>query len=241
MAIIKKKQVVILDDDETACQILRTQLNNKGYRANYHLYSGELFEYIEKDGKADLFILDYALSGDRYSGLDVCRRLKAQSKTPIVMLTGNRQVETVVSCIAAGADLYIEKPYELESFTARLSAIIRVYALLNQEEQDSTNLSSDLSTKVIVNRSQRVLQNTAGNSVSLTEKEMAFYEIISGRESLFISREDAYLGIYGRPMEPMNRAIDNLACRIRSKLKELNVPLELYVIRGAGYKLIERI
>jgi len=234
----QKKNAIILDDDEVTCRLLRNQLISKGFLVNYFLKSKDLFEYLNQGMGSDVFILDYALMEDKLCGLDVCRKLKSKYQCPVVMLTGNKSAETIVSCIAAGADLYIEKPYELESLVARIGAISRVYEILKPQDNNKRKSNLELDNDIFVNHTQRLIQSPDGQSVSLTDKELAFYELITSREALFISREEAYLGIYGRSMDPSNRAIDNLACRVRAKLKKINVRLELRVIRGVGYRVV---
>jgi len=233
-----KRSIYLLDDDEVSSRILKRQLDNAGYECHWCGTSSQLFSLLNKIESADIFLLDFGLVGDELSGLEVCKRVKLLYNNPVVMLTGNRATKTVVACMAAGADLYIEKPYAFEQLVAKFNAIARLYDQAHSASLQRVAVSKHLSNALIFSASKRCFEREDGQFVRLTEKESAFYEIIYTHDKKIVSREETYLILYGRAMDPMNRAIDNLACRVRSKLKLLDCSVELQVMRGVGYKIV---
>ena len=233
-----KRCIYLLDDDEISSLILKKRLEDAGYVSHWCGTSTQLFSLLNKIKSPCIFLLDFSLVGDELSGLEVCRRVKPLYNDPVVMLTGNRSTATVVACMAAGADLYLEKPYDFEQLAAKIQAITRLYDNGYSASFQQASVPKHARRAPIFSSSKRRFEHENGEYVHLTEKEAAFYEIISSKDKKFVSREEAYLVLYGRSMEPMNRAIDNLACRVRSKLKLLDCSVELQVVRGVGYKIV---
>tara|TARA_R100001377_G_scaffold85293_1_gene71290 strand:- start:1681 stop:2406 length:726 start_codon:yes stop_codon:yes gene_type:complete len=233
--------IYLLDDDEVSSQILKRRLEGAGYKCHWCSTSSQLFRVLNEIENLGIFLLDFNLGGDELTGLEVCKRVKPLYNNPVVMLTGNRNTETVVACIAAGADLYIEKPYDFEQLVARLQAIVRLYNQSYSPILQRHSAAKTTSKALIFNASMRRFEREDGQFVPLTEKEVAFYEIIDRHNKKFLSKDEAYLILYGRAMDPMNRAIDNLACRVRSKLKLLDCSVELQVVRGAGYRIVNTV
>ena len=113
-----------------------------------------------------MFILDYFLGEKGISGLDVCRKIKARYRAPVVMLTTNAQMETIVNCLNAGADQYLVKPYRIEELIARIEAVLRLYP-------DRTAIAQKreaLPFPVNIDWAERKLIGRDGSVIRLTEK-----------------------------------------------------------------------
>jgi DNA-binding response OmpR family regulator len=233
-----KSRIYLVDDDPVFSLILKRQLESAGYECDWCSHSSQLFERLKKAESTSVLLLDFSLVGDELSGLEVCKRVKSLCNNPVVMLTGYRNTETVVACLAAGADFYIEKPYNFEQLVAKIQAISRFHDQVSSASLQLPLISNPVSSEFVFSAINRRIERDDGKFVKFTEKETDFYEIINSHDNNFVSREDAYLSIYGRVMDPMNRGIDNLACRVRSKLKLLDSTVDLQVVRGVGYKLV---
>jgi DNA-binding response OmpR family regulator len=233
-----KSGIYLLDDDPVFSLILKRQLESRGYECDWCSHSSQLFELLKETESTSVLLLDFSLLGDELSGLEVCKRVKSLCNNPVVMLTGYRNTETVVDCLAAGADFYIEKPYNFEQLVAKIQAISRFHDQVSSTRLQLPLTPSPVSSKLVFSAVDRRIERDDGQFAKLTEKETDFYEIINSYDNNFVSREEAYLSIYGRIMDPMNRGIDNLACRVRSKLKLLDSTVELQVVRGVGYRLV---
>lgn len=95
---LSKTKIVIVEDDEIYGKVLSYQLRAKGFNIFLSKSGKELFNLIREHGIPDLFILDYFLGDAEPSGLDLCRKIKSYTDSPVIMLTGNTNVETLVSC-----------------------------------------------------------------------------------------------------------------------------------------------
>ncbi|MCK9563205.1 MAG: response regulator, partial [Bacteroidales bacterium] len=97
------KQVLIIDDDDFFCKILKQQLEEEGYQCNLARNLDIAKAWIRDNRAPDIILLDYDLGPRHEIGTEACRDLKSMYKVPIILLTGNDQVDTIVSCLDAGA------------------------------------------------------------------------------------------------------------------------------------------
>ncbi len=115
------KTVLIVEDDRNIADLLRLYLEKEGYEvviANDGLKGVELF----KSSQPSLVLLDVMLPG--MDGWGVCRAIRSESKTPIIMLTAKSETEDKVSGLKQGADDYITKPFEMKEVLARIEAVL---------------------------------------------------------------------------------------------------------------------
>lgn len=117
-----KKKLLIVDDDKSIGEMLRTLLEFSGYQANV-LNNPEGVEQKIREYDVDLVILDMRLGG--ISGTDVCTRLKEKETTkevPILMMSALSDADVI--CKAAGADEFISKPFEMDELLAKINAVL---------------------------------------------------------------------------------------------------------------------
>lgn len=231
---LQRLRIHALDDDEFMLRVLAFQLERIGYECIASKAADDFLENLQRASRVDAVILDYFLPGGRESGLDICRKVKARFKCPVIMLTANSETDTIVACLNAGADQYVVKPYRIEELAARITAATRPYKVRDQRVPETGNLNR---FGISVDWNLRLLSGEAAESVKLTEKELALLEIILASADGYIDRNAAFSSIYGYEMEPMNRAIDILVSRLRKKLRAIQKKIEIVNIRGCGYSL----
>jgi len=234
-ASLKKPLICILDDDEILTRMLVSQLERRRYRCIAFLKTEEFLEYLDQQDKADLYIIDFFLDSRKSSGLDVCRKIKSRHRAPVIMLTSNKGTDTVVACLNAGADQYIVKPCALDELVARMVATMRLYDIESASPEPALEVANRYRAHFSVNWLLRTLTSPTGNSVRLTEKELALFELFVAAADGTLNRQQAYGSIYGVEMDPLNRAIDILASRLRRKVQELDAGIDIVTIRGGGY------
>jgi two-component system KDP operon response regulator KdpE len=118
----ERKHILVVDDESQITRVLRTSLSSHGYdirAAN----DGETALEIMKDWKPDLVITDLAMPN--MDGLELCRRLRAKSRVPIIVLSVRGEERTKVMALDAGADDYVTKPFGMEELLARVRANLR--------------------------------------------------------------------------------------------------------------------
>lgn len=182
-----------------------------------------------------LVILDYFLGAGTLNGLELCRTIRALTKTPVMMLTANENTRTIVSCLDAGAAQYMVKPHDIEELTARIRVVIRDSSGPGWMAGHSAPaiLHMDAPPLDLMNR---VL--TAGETqVELTEKEDAVLGLLLSNPGQTIARSTLYEVVYGKDLDQPSRAMDVLIGRTRKKLESLDCNITIRSVRGEGYLL----
>lgn len=231
----KKGYISIVEDDRIYGRVLNYQLRSQGYVSELCSTSQRLFELIRSKGVPDLFILDFDLGEDEPSGLELCRKVISYCQRPVIMLTGNDSVETLVSCLNSGADQYIVKPCDIRELVARIEVTLRRSQLFKQSRKAPLFLTVD--ENITLSWEDECLTHSAGGEVQLTRKELALLELFLKEHNRFIDRRKAFQALYGYEMDPLNRSVDVLASKLRKKLRRLDDSYRIKTLRGHGYVL----
>ena len=232
-----KKSIVIVEDDKLYGRVLDYQLNSLGYRCSLINSGRRLMELLPTLELPDLFIFDYFLGIDEPTGLALCRHVQSFCDVPIIVLTGNNKLETLVSCLKAGADQYIVKPCDIRELDARIIASLR--KLPAEDNGKTRELKLQLDEHVALNWTDQMLRHSNGSSIKLTDKEIGLLELFVSSKDRYIDRADAFQVLYGYEMQPSNRSIDVLASKLRKKLVTLDPSYIVRTLRGRGYALVQ--
>lgn len=230
-----KSKVLILEDDLLYSKVLEYQLRSAGLSATVCNSAEELFKNISSENLPDVFILDFHLGKGAPTGLEICRKVKAYCDRPVIMLTGDNNVETLVSCLSAGAEQYIVKPCDIRELVARVEVTLRNYHL--QKKNESTPLELGLDENIKLSWEREGLVHSSGRSVKLSQFEMGMVELILKEPNKYIDRNKAFFALYGYQMDPTNRSVDLLVSRIRKKMQFLGSTCTIKSLRGHGYVL----
>lgn len=230
-----KTRISILDDDILYGKVIEYQLNSRGFSTTFCSSTSELFQRLATNHLVDVFILDFYLGSGEPNGLEICRKVKAYCDRPVIMLTSNNSVETLVSCLNAGADQYIVKPCDIRELVARVEVTLRNYQL--SKLQLSTPLELQIDESLKLSGERECLVHNDGRTIRLTPQELGMLELILKEPNKYIDRNKAFLALYGYEMEPSNRSIDLLASKIRKKLSDVDSAYTLRSLRGYGYVL----
>lgn len=232
------KNILIVEDDEIYGRILDYQLRTHGYLPKVCSSTEKVFNIIKNEGVPDLFILDFFLGDNEPTGLDLCRKIISYFQRPVIMLTGDNRVETLVSCLNAGADQYIVKPCNSRELLARIEATLRKSQL--QKQPPKTPLVLDIDENISLSWEDERLTHSDGRKIKLTQKEMGLLELFLKEHNRFIDRQKAFQTLYGYEMDPLNRSIDVLASKLRKKLREMDDAFRIKTLRGHGYVLYKQ-
>ncbi len=232
-----KKSIVIVEDDKLYGRVLDYQLNSLGYRCSLINSGRRLMELLPTLELPDLFIFDYFLGIDEPTGLALCRHVQSFCDVPIIVLTGNNKLETLVSCLKAGADQYIVKPCDIRELDARIIASLR--KLPAEDNGKTRELKLQLDEHIALNWTDQMLRHSNGSSIKLTDKEIGLLELFVSSKDRYIDRADAFQVLYGYEMQPSNRSIDVLASKLRKKLVTLDPSYIVRTLRGRGYALVQ--
>jgi DNA-binding response OmpR family regulator len=232
------KRIVIIDDDKVFSGILQLGLKRKGFDCYLLGNVEDALNLLPHSEDVDLFIVDYHLGHIQTNGLDLCRKIKAYTGRPVIMLTGEKSVNTTVACLHAGAEQYIVKPYVLEELVARIQVVLK-----NQrpkEKEFATTGEQTLSSKDIkLNGKSRILSSD-DVAISLTERETAIAEVLMSNQGEEIKRDYIYTALYGVQMPPFARTVDILIGRFRRKLAMVTEKYVILPTRNSGYILARK-
>ncbi len=220
-------RVLVVEDDEEIADVLRRSLRNEGYEVRTSADGVDALE-VAAGFVPDLVVLDLGLP--RLDGIEVCRRLRADSDVPILMLTARAETEDRVGGLDSGADDYLVKPFERRELLARIRALLR-----RRPPRGSASLSvGDLS----LNPDTREVRR-GDREVELTNREFELLEYLMRNERLVISRERLLDEVWGYDPMAATNTIDVFISNLRRKLEAGGEPRLLHTKRGAGYVLKE--
>ncbi len=234
-----KKHIVVVDDDTVFGEILSAGLHKNAFTTKRF---DTVDAFLKNLGSlsanpVDLFIIDFHLDKPNINGLDLCRRIKSKGAYPVIMLTGEDDVETTVACLYAGAEQYVTKPYELDELVARIHVVLKGWARAAVSYLESSGDAEKL-TLTLQGRS-RVL-SCGDKETKLTQREVSLAESLLGSMGIEMEREHIYFAIFGRAMEPFSRAVDILVARLRKKLKLVTDDYVIIPTRNSGYMLVKK-
>jgi two-component system response regulator MprA len=220
--------VLVIDDDPKITQLLRRALSLEGYAVRTAGSGlGGLDEARVRD--PDLVILDVLMPG--MNGLEVCRELRAFTRTPILLLTAKDEVQDRVEGLDSGADDYVVKPFALEELLARVRALLRRRdGAGDGEEMHFADLVLDLAAHTVERDGREI-------SLSSTEFELLHYFMSHPRRVL--SRDAILNAVWGAQFERPTNVVEVYVGYLRAKLEANGEPRLIHTMRGAGYVLKE--
>jgi len=228
-AAITLRSILVVDDDPSIIKLLDLALEKNGCRVTSAPDGHKALEIAHRE-HPDLVILDVGLPG--LDGLEVCRRLRASSDVPILMLTGAAEEVDKLLGFSMGADDYVTKPFSPREIAARVEAILNRAA---RPTRDRVLRRRDLELDV---ERRRVL--LAGKALGVTSSEVTLLRVFLEAPERVFSRDELLTRIYPHDEGAVvERAIDVHIANLRRKLGDLpDAPRYIATVRGAGYKLL---
>ena len=220
-------RVLLIEDDGATAQSIELMLKSDGF----NVYTTDLGEEGVDLGKVydhDIILLDLNLPD--MTGFDVLKSLRVSKvNTPILILTGQGDIETKVRGLGFGADDYMTKPFHKDELVARIHAIVRRSKGHSQSVITTGQLVVNLDAKTV---------EVAGQRVHLTGKEYQMLELLSLRKGTTLTKEMFLNHLYGGMDEPELKIIDVFICKLRKKLAAATQG-EHYIetVWGRGYVL----
>jgi len=217
--------LLLVEDDDAIGRLVKQYLEQQdGWRVVW-LRSGEDAVTELRQHPVRLVVLDIGLPG--IDGFEVCRRIRAGSKVPIIMLTARDEEPDRVAGLELGADDYVAKPFSPRELSARIKAILR------RSEQRSED--AVLSARDIVLRRDSHEVTVGGDLVELTGKEFDLLACFLEHPGIVLSRERLLDLVWGMTYPGGTRTVDMHVAQLRRKLGDAE---GIRTVRGSGYKLI---
>ena len=224
--------ILVVEDEIQLSQLIGQQLLGAGYRVTASYDGLEALRALETD-PADLVILDWMLPG--IDGLEVCRRIRAYSITPILMLTARAEEIDRVLGLEVGADDYLTKPFSMRELLARTRALLRRVALMSERNAVSESRDVLELCELRVDVSGRTA-SVRGQELDLTPKEFDLLHVLAAQPGRAYSREYLLQRIWGVEYDGFDRTVDTHVVRLRRKLGPMGDCV--VTVWGVGYKLL---
>jgi DNA-binding response OmpR family regulator len=222
--------VLAVEDDPAILRGLFDNLRFEGYEV-ITASDGETGYKLQAERRPDLILLDLMLP--RMSGLEFCRKLRAEgNQTPILMLTARSEEPDRVLGLDLGADDYVTKPFSVRELMARVRALLR-------RSQPQAELPDELSFGDIAIDFRRYEARRGGTPLEMTRKEFAILRFLASRSGEVVSREDLLNEVWGYESYPTSRTVDNHVAGLRAKLeRDSSQPEHIKTVHGVGYKFV---
>jgi two-component system, OmpR family, response regulator MprA len=218
-------RVLVVEDDEDIALAVQRSLRMEGYEVRL-AGDGEAALSEANAFMPDMVILDLGLP--KLDGIEVARRLRADSDVPILMLTARDALDSRVEGLDSGADDYLVKPFERQELLARLRALLRRRPPRGSRSYVVGDLSLNPDTHE-VRRSER--------DVELTQREFELLEYLMRNERIVVPRQRLLEEVWGYDPFATTNTIEVFVSNLRRKLEAGGEPRLLHTIRGAGYVL----
>jgi DNA-binding response OmpR family regulator len=224
--------ILVVDDEESIQKLLTYPLEREGFEVVQARDGEEALDRF-REGAFDLVVLDLALP--RLDGLEVCKRLRASSTVPIIMLTARDDEVDKVLGLELGADDYITKPFSIREFRSRVRALLR-RARLSPAELEEETIELD---GVRIDLARRVVQ-VGERDVELTYLEFELLRTLATHPGRVFSRRTLLEKLWGGSDYRDPRTIDVHVRHLREKLEaDPSDPQRILTVRGVGYRFSE--
>jgi two-component system response regulator MtrA len=220
-----KARVLVVDDDPALSEMLGIVLRNEGFEPSF-VGDGDTALAAFRTTKPDLVLLDLMLPGT--DGLDVCRAIRAESGTPIVMLTARADTADVVIGLESGADDYVIKPFKPKELVARIRARLRRNDEVGGEVLQIGDVDIDVAGHVV---------SRAGHPIALTPLEFDLLVALARKPRHVFTRDHLLEQVWGYRHLADTRLVNVHVQRLRAKVeRDPEHPDVVVTVRGVGYK-----
>ncbi len=222
-------KILIIDDDINICELLRLYLEKDGFEAEVvtdGLKALDAFNAIQPD----LVLLDIMLPG--MDGWQICREIRKDSLTPIIMLTAKGETFDKVLGLELGADDYITKPFETKEVVARIKAVLRRASSQSPATDTIKEVSFD---KLYINLTNYELR-VNDEQVDTPPKELELIFHLASNPNRVYTRDQLLDEVWGFEYYGDSRTVDVHVKRLREKLEGVSDKWELKTVWGVGYK-----
>lgn len=220
-------RILVVEDEDRIRQFLQRGLTFEGYRVDSASDGQEALDSA-RENPPDLVLLDIMLPG--MDGIEVCRRLRAASEVPILMLTAKEAIEDRVSGLDAGADDYLVKPFAFDELLARVRALLR----RAQPAQPQVFRFADLELDTGTRRGRR-----GDNVFDLTAKEYELLELFMRHPRQVLTRDVIFDRVWNYDFGGESNIIEVYVRYLRQKTEAGDQPRLIHTVRGVGYVLRE--
>lgn len=217
------RKVLIVEDEENMVSFIQMELKYEGYDVDV-ANDGRTAVDLALKNDYDLILLDLMLPG--INGLEVCRRVRKEKDTPIIMLTARDSVMDKVTGLQTGADDYVAKPFAIEELLARMEVIFRRVSKNNNRWMKFKDITLDIEGR-IVKKGEEIIE--------LTNTEFQLLVTLIKNKNKVLTRDILLDSVWGYNSEAETNIVDVYVRYVRNKLDQNDKEKYIQTVRGVGY------
>ncbi len=221
-------KILIVDDDENICELLRLYLEKDGFDTIVANDGEQAVDFAAKYSP-DLILLDIMLP--KLDGWQVCREIRKTSETPIIMLTAKGETFDKILGLELGADDYVSKPFDTKEVIARIKAVLR----RSNEKDKASQVSEVRYDKLRINLTNYELE-VNGVKIDTPPKELELIYHLASNPNRVYTRDQLLDEVWGFDYYGDSRTVDVHVKRLREKLENVSDEWSLKTVWGVGYK-----
>lgn len=221
-------KILIVDDDENICELLRLYLEKDGFDTVVAGDGEQAVEYAAKYSP-DLILLDIMLP--KLDGWQVCREIRKTSETPIIMLTAKGETFDKILGLELGADDYVSKPFDTKEVIARIKTVLR----RTHDSDKSSQINEVRYDKLRINLTNYELE-VNGVKIDTPPKELELIYHLASNPNRVYTRDQLLDEVWGFDYYGDSRTVDVHVKRLREKLENVSDEWSLKTVWGVGYK-----
>lgn len=225
-----KKKILLVEDEKNIARFIELELKHEHFEVEVS-HDGREGLQQALNGSFDCLLLDVMLPS--LNGIEICRRVRAQSDAPILLITARDAVMDRVAGLDAGADDYIVKPFAIEELLARIRSILRRTAKEKEAEHPQLIEVREL---IINPESYEVILEH--EKIDLTKTEYDLLKLLCENKNRVLEREQILQAVWGYDTEVETNVVDVYIRHLRTKLKTDKQPY-IETVRGVGYVVRE--
>ncbi len=232
------EKILVVDDEISLQETLAYNLKKEGYQVDVASDGPSALDQA-RQFKPDLIILDIMLPG--LDGFEVCRILRKEMSTPVLMLTArDDEIDRVVG-LEVGADDYLAKPFSMRELVARVKALLRRVRMVREEvgstAAESASLPKVLTFDTLVIDMTRREVKRDGKVLALKPKEYELLTFLAQHQGQMLTREFILERVWGWDFVGDSRTVDVHVRWLREKIEvDPSEPVRIVTVRGAGYR-----
>lgn len=221
-------KILIVDDDENICELLRLYLEKDGFDTIVANDGEQAVDFAAKYSP-DLILLDIMLP--KLDGWQVCREIRKTSETPIIMLTAKGETFDKILGLELGADDYVSKPFDTKEVIARIKAVLR----RSHEKDKASQINEVRYDKLRINLTNYELE-VNGVKIDTPPKELELIYHLASNPNRVYTRDQLLDEVWGFDYYGDSRTVDVHVKRLREKLENVSDEWSLKTVWGVGYK-----
>ena len=221
-------KILIVDDDENICELLRLYLEKDGFETVVANDGEQAVDYAAKY-TPDLILLDIMLP--KLDGWQVCREIRKSSDVPIIMLTAKGETFDKILGLELGADDYISKPFDTKEVIARIKAVLR----RSSDKDKASQIQEVKYDKLRINLTNYELE-VNGVKIDTPPKELELIYHLASNPNRVYTRDQLLDEVWGFDYYGDSRTVDVHVKRLREKLENVSDRWSIKTVWGVGYK-----